>query len=119
MRGSNISQNYAEQLKSESLEIYLSPSSGHWIRTDILSDNEWSEIFRTGMTQDNMPNDAFKLDNRGGSRQGAGRPATLQEPIRITVTLEKTQADWLAEQNRPASEIIRELIQDKINEPTN
>lgn len=46
---------------------------------------------------------------RGGKREGAGRPSQLQDAKRITITLEGWQLDWIKSQGE-ASEVIRRLI---------
>ena len=56
-----------------------------------------------------------RVERRGGKREGAGRPSTLEAPMRITVTLEESQVKWLSEQSRPASEIVRELIRKEMS----
>lgn len=46
---------------------------------------------------------------RGGKRQGSGRPAKLTNPKRVTFWLEAKQVIWLESQG-DKSEVIRNII---------
>lgn len=46
----------------------------------------------------------------GGKREGAGRPSTLKNAVRVTVWLETEQLEWVKAQGEPG-EVIRRLIE--------
>lgn len=49
-----------------------------------------------------------------GPRPQAGRPSTLKNPIRVTITLEEEQKQFCLGQGE-LSQVIRTLIQEKMN----
>lgn len=46
----------------------------------------------------------------GGKREGAGRPSTLKDAVRVTVWLEAEQLAWVKTQGEPG-EVIRRLVE--------
>lgn len=46
----------------------------------------------------------------GGKREGAGRPPTLKNAVRITIWLEAEQLAWVKAQGEPG-EVIRRLVE--------
>jgi len=49
-----------------------------------------------------------------GPRPNAGRPAKLEEPQRVTVTLEAAQVEFLKTKAPTVSEAVRELVNKEI-----
>lgn len=60
------------------------------------------------------PHNYPSLRKSTGPRPQAGRPSTLKNPIRITITLEEVQKQFCLEQGE-LSQVIRTLIQEKMN----
>lgn len=55
-----------------------------------------------------------KKASHGGKRRGAGRPPTLEDPVRYILSLERAEIDALeaiaAEQDRSIASVVREAV---------
>jgi hypothetical protein len=60
-----------------------------------------------------MPAQSRKT-SRGGKRRGAGRPPTLEDPVRYILSLERTEIDALEEiaenESRSIASVVREAV---------
>lgn len=60
-----------------------------------------------------MPNNYPKTRKPTGPRPTAGRPPTIADPVRITITISRADWLWLMDKYQTASEGVRQLISDK------
>jgi hypothetical protein len=51
---------------------------------------------------------------RGGKRPGAGRPPTLNDPVRFIMTIERTEIDALEEIARERDQSIASLVRSAV-----
>jgi hypothetical protein len=51
---------------------------------------------------------------RGGKRPGAGRPPTLNDPVRFLVTIERTEIDALEEIAQERDQSIASLVRSAV-----
>jgi len=95
----------------EALMAWICPKCGSR-KTKELWDN-------TGLGGDIKCNDCGHLwdgkpPGRGGRREGAGRPATLKDGVRVgPVWMDKADRGWLAAQAPTVAEAIRAIVKEK------
>ena len=60
MMGCRITEPHAMELYAQGFEIYLAWNSGFWVRTDNMTEDQWTfKVYRTGYEQERIPDHAF------------------------------------------------------------